>query len=67
MKLTDKEIANIKSSLCYEDKRNPCSDPDVTEYEGDSESKNKACYCDNCFYGRTELALLLIRLTGVKI
>lgn len=43
----------IKSNLCYYDGRNP----DYIEGE-----KKEECYCDNCFYGRTQLAEELLKL-----
>ena len=46
----------IYKNLCTYDKRNPyfC--------EEFSPSPNKQCFCDNCFYGRTELALYILEL-----
>jgi hypothetical protein len=29
---------------------------------GEVEGKPKNCYCDNCFYGKTELAEEILRL-----
>lgn len=51
---------NILSNLCAYDLRNPC-------HVHDEESKalyqvNNQCKCDNCFYGRTKLALLVLTL-----
>ena len=47
----------IKEKLCIYDKRNP-------DYHKDSERFNKdvACYCDNCFTGKHELANELLRV-----
>lgn len=41
----------ILENLCYYDKRNPlyCLE--------DDEEIPKNCSCDNCFYGKTKLAL----------
>lgn len=45
------ETIDILSNLCYYDKRNPdnCSDIQL-----DGRAQN--CYCDNCFYRRTDMA-----------
>ncbi len=42
--------------LCYYDKRNPFynADDDIAPRDG--------CACDNCFYGRDQMALEMIRL-----
>jgi hypothetical protein len=55
-------IEEIKSKLCYYDRRNP--DFQITEENGyDKEDvdatgdfSRKDCVCDNCFYGRSKLA-----------
>lgn len=47
-------IQEIYSNLCYYDKRNP----DYVEHTAPLSSK---CYCDNCFYGRTELAREILK------
>jgi len=39
----------VKEKLCYYDIRNPNN---ISE----DKHSNKECYCDNCFYGRTQLA-----------
>jgi len=65
------EATKILQSLCYYDKRNPdCTMDD----EGIEDHKtqllkaskklgyNKDCSCDNCFYGRTELAEHIISI-----
>jgi len=51
------------TNLCYYNKRNPdCSvdDEDIEDHKKSLLKKNKTCSCDNCFYGRTELAEQLI-------
>lgn len=40
-------MENIENALCYYDPRNPA---------GIGGGKPENCVCDNCFYGRTELA-----------
>ncbi len=45
----------IESNLCSSDPRNPLYD------EGDGRSP-KSCFCDNCFYGRSEMAEEILRL-----
>jgi len=42
--------------LCYYDERHP--DYNSTVSRG---SSKETCACDNCFYGRTELALEILR------
>jgi len=49
----------VLENLCYYDKRNPDGDFVNT---GENNKKLDPCYCDNCFYGRTELAEEIIRL-----
>lgn len=45
------EYIDVLSKLCYYDKRNP----DNCSYIAlDGRAVN--CYCDNCFYGRTDMA-----------
>lgn len=54
------ERKDIYENLCSYDKRSPDYDP-----EDDPKPKSKTgCYCDNCFYGRTSLALEILRLLG---
>lgn len=59
----DKE--EVLGNLCCYDPRNPNNS--LWAYE-DSEEKPEAnrpdCACDNCFYGRTKLALEILRLRG---
>ena len=45
---------DVKYQLCCKDKRNP----DHLDYypEPDDIPTDKECFCDNCFYGRHELA-----------
>jgi len=50
--MTNKEIL---SNLCAYDKRNP-------ENQSDWGEAKTPCYCDNCFYGRTELAEYILKL-----
>ena len=49
--------------LCYYDKRNPYGTPDEEERQAQTEQveKDGCCYCDNCFYGKTKLALELLK------
>lgn len=56
-------IEEIKTNLCYYDKRNPLHFYDDRD-ELDVSSVVK-CFCDNCFYGRTELAQELIKLINL--
>ena len=55
-------LNEIKSSLCYWDSRNP--EGVGVEDEGEREEVIE-CHCDNCFYGRTQLAEELIKLINL--
>lgn len=51
----------ILGNLCYYDKRNPYhywTDPDE-DFENHLDDR---CHCDNCFYGRTQLAEYILTL-----
>ncbi len=50
------KMEKILSNLCYYDKRNPDCD-----YPDDERAKKEKCFCDNCFYGRHELANELLK------
>lgn len=54
-------IEEIKSNLCYWDSRNPNS----TGEEYIETEEDVKCHCGNCFYGRTQLAEELIKLTNL--
>lgn len=65
--LPDYRIKEIKEKLCYYDTRNPdnvaiyrMTEEKIKE-EGYGEHRKNDCYCDNCFYGRTELAEELLK------
>lgn len=49
------ERKDIYENLCSYDKRSPYYDPE-------NNKAKKCCWCDNCFYGRTVLALEILRL-----
>lgn len=51
---------HVLESLCVKDKRNP-NYYDVY-YDDDEPNLDVKCSCDNCFYGRTRLALEIIKL-----
>jgi len=62
---------NILESLCHYDRRNPIGvvdyiAADELEDYPDSKSLNKDCACDNCFYGRTKLALYALDRYEIK-
>lgn len=52
-------MVNIYENLCVHDPRNPFyaddRDENTLEIAGD-------CYCDNCFYGRHDLAVEILKL-----
>lgn len=57
----------IYSKLCYYDTRNPegiiafLTTEEIQEEGLTTKAKNN-CYCENCFYGRTQLAEYIIKL-----
>lgn len=53
-------LNDIKNNLCYYDNRNA-----LHFYIDEDEEIPDRCYCDNCFYGRTELAEELIKLINI--
>jgi hypothetical protein len=63
------ETEKILTSLCYYDKRNPDCSVDEETIEDHNKmllKKGKTCSCDNCFYGRTELAKEILELLTFK-
>lgn len=55
------ELQEVKSKLCSYDLRNPdgvteLMDEQEIKEEGYGNHSKKDCLCDNCFYGRTEIA-----------
>lgn len=56
----------ILENLCYYDERNPNNDNDLNEFTKEElENKRKHCSCDNCYYGRTQLAEEILRLQSI--
>ena len=49
------EKEEILTNLCSYDKRNPDYNIDLED------DRDGACYCDNCFYGRHQLANELLK------
>jgi len=71
--MTKKEILQ---SLCYYDKRNPdctADDEDIEVHKAQllrlskKLGYNTTCSCDNCFYGRTNLAEELLKVLNEKL
>jgi len=61
------KVKEIASNLCNYDTRNP--DGVITyltkeeiEEEGLTTKSKDDCHCDNCFYGRTELAEYILKI-----
>ena len=59
----------VYTKLCSYDRRNPdgvmdYGDEQLLEDIPDTKSLVTPCYCDNCFYGRTKLALYIINLSN---
>lgn len=57
------ELQQILEKLCYYDKRNPNN---YLEYIDEEDIPKDICYCDNCFYSRTELANEILKLNVKK-
>ncbi len=57
--------SDFYSSLCTKDKRSPYFE-DIYGDEEDIPVPRKGCHCDNCFYGRDRLALVIIELLERK-
>lgn len=63
----EKPILYYASNLCNYDTRNPDGvisylTKEEIEEEGLTTKAKDNCACDNCFYGRTELAECIIKL-----
>jgi hypothetical protein len=52
------DIKEVYENLCSYDSRNPNNVVD----EDDPQPTKEHCYCDNCFYGKDELAKEIIKL-----
>ncbi len=52
---------DVLDYLCYHNPLSP--DYDEEDEKDDPQDKSKQCYCDNCFYGRDELAKEILKLT----
>jgi hypothetical protein len=62
----------ILSRLCYYDLRNPNGvndmldfSPEIYEDEDFGEHAKENCSCDNCFYGRTQLAEYILKILSI--
>jgi hypothetical protein len=53
------KLSKLYENLCSYDTRNPRYD---AEYDSDFEARSISCYCDNCFYGRDELAMIIVNM-----
>jgi len=60
--LVEELVAKLKENLCYYDPRNPCFEGEYND-EGNKRTGSN-CFCDNCFYGRTWMAEMLLELIG---
>lgn len=64
------KIKDIATNLCNYDTRNPngvksyMTKEEIKE-EGYTATPKHNCSCDNCFYGRTKLALYILKLRAV--
>lgn len=59
------ELNKILENLCYYDKRNPDCTMDEEDIAERKQRKPK-CSCDNCYYGRTELAEEILKLKNIQ-
>ena len=56
-------IEEIKERLCYYDERHPDNQLEFKEVNPDFDKSDSGdCFCDNCFYRRTELANIILKL-----
>lgn len=55
-------IEKAKEKLCYYDQRNPYNEINWESNDKEFDKTDKDCFCDNCFYGRTELAEIILEL-----
>jgi hypothetical protein len=56
--MSDQEI---KTNLCYYDPENPNNNLEAFDSE-DRPQPRKGCICENCFYGRDNLAIQILEL-----
>jgi hypothetical protein len=56
------EEQEVLERLCYRDARNPFHGQ---LYDRENPDSDGDCFCDNCFRGRTPLALEILRLREV--
>jgi hypothetical protein len=67
--LSNLTMTEIAEKLCYYDTRNPdgvksyMTEEEIKE-EGYTATSKHDCSCDNCFYGRTKLALYILKLSN---
>lgn len=71
MTLTTERLTTerLKENLCTYDRRYSYFEVTALSYdtqEETPEAMRENCMCDNCFYGRSELANELLRLRGIK-
>jgi hypothetical protein len=57
--------ADIFGSLCSYDQRNPRYGQLIYLDPNNPPVRSSNCACDNCFYGRHELALEILRLKAI--
>jgi hypothetical protein len=55
-------IDEIKRKLCCYDPENPFSRYNTKDGQEPPKPRRKGCGCDNCFYGRDQLAVELLNL-----
>ncbi len=58
------ETKKILENLCYHDKRNPYH-LDIEDFDEFEILPRNNCMCDNCFYGRDELAMYILELMNI--
>ena len=60
------KISDVYSKLCTKDRRSPHWNDIYGADDDDISEPRKNCACDNCYYGRDELALEIIRLSRIS-
>lgn len=60
------ELQQILDSLCAYDPRNPYYLELDDDEKIDVSDPNRICYCDNCFQGKTRLAVELLKFIELK-
>ena len=55
-------LKEVMTNLCYHDMRNP----DFDMFTEHPKFPVEDCKCDNCFYGRSELAEIIMKMASIR-